>query len=82
MSTEYTWIGWGRPGKCTPIPGEALATFECLHCERIITAESEDGTIMGICHREHPVHGVQFHPDSIATEHGHALLKNFLALAS
>jgi hypothetical protein len=38
---EYTWTGWGRPGKCTPIPGEALVTFECLHCERIITAESD-----------------------------------------
>lgn len=46
-----------------------------------ITAETDDGTIMGICHREHPVHGVQFHPESIATEHGHALLKNFLDLA-
>jgi anthranilate synthase component 2 len=46
-----------------------------------ITAETEDGTIMGICHREHPVHGVQFHPESIATEHGHALLRNFLDLA-
>jgi len=46
-----------------------------------ITAETEDGTIMGICHRDHPVHGVQFHPESIATEHGHALLKNFLDLA-
>lgn len=46
-----------------------------------ITAETEDGTIMGLCHREHPVHGVQFHPESIATEHGHALLKNFLNLA-
>jgi anthranilate synthase/aminodeoxychorismate synthase-like glutamine amidotransferase len=46
-----------------------------------ITAETEDGTIMGICHREHPVHGVQFHPESIATEHGHALLQNFLDLA-
>jgi hypothetical protein len=39
--TEYTWIGWGRDGKCIPIPGEALATFECVHCERIITAESD-----------------------------------------
>ena len=46
-----------------------------------ITAETEDGTIMGLCHREHPVHGVQFHPESIATEHGHALLKSFLNLA-
>jgi anthranilate synthase component 2 len=46
-----------------------------------ITAETDDGTIMGLCHREHPVHGVQFHPESIATQHGHALLRNFLELA-
>jgi anthranilate synthase component 2 len=46
-----------------------------------ITAESEDGTIMGCRHRDRPVHGVQFHPESIASEHGHALLRNFLAEA-
>ncbi|MEM1101384.1 MAG: aminodeoxychorismate/anthranilate synthase component II [Pseudomonadota bacterium] len=44
-----------------------------------ITAELEDGTIMGLQHRELPIHGVQFHPESIASEHGHALLQNFLA---
>lgn len=43
-----------------------------------ITAELEDGTIMGLMHKELPIHGVQFHPESIASEHGHALLKNFL----
>ena len=43
-----------------------------------ITAELEDGTIMGFQHRELPIHGVQFHPESIASEHGHKLLQNFL----
>ena len=43
-----------------------------------ITAELEDGTIMGLQHRDLPIHGVQFHPESIASQHGHALLKNFL----
>jgi anthranilate synthase component 2 len=43
-----------------------------------ITAELDDGTIMGLSHKELPIHGVQFHPESIASEHGHALLKNFL----
>jgi anthranilate synthase component 2 len=46
-----------------------------------ITAESGDGLIMGLQHRTLPLHGVQFHPESIASEHGHALLANFLNLA-
>ena len=45
-----------------------------------VTAETE-GIIMGLQHKTHPVHGVQFHPESIASEHGHALLANFLSLA-
>ncbi len=49
---------------------------DCL----VINAELEDGTIMGITHRELPIHGVQFHPESIRSEHGHAMLKNFLNL--
>ena len=44
-----------------------------------VTAELEDGTIMGLQHRELPIHGVQFHPESIASEHGHRILQNFLA---
>jgi anthranilate synthase component 2 len=46
-----------------------------------VTAETADGLIMGLQHRELPIHGVQFHPESIASEHGHALLRNFLDLA-
>jgi anthranilate synthase component 2 len=46
-----------------------------------VTATSEDGVIQGVMHKTHPVHGVQFHPESIASENGHALLGNFLKLA-
>ena len=46
-----------------------------------VNARSPDGLIMGMRHRELPFHGVQFHPESIATEHGHALIANFLTLA-
>lgn len=46
-----------------------------------ITAETEDGLVMGLSHRALPVHGVQFHPESIASEHGHRILKSFLDLA-
>jgi anthranilate synthase/aminodeoxychorismate synthase-like glutamine amidotransferase len=51
---------------------------DCLE----VTAQSEDGEIMGVRHREFVVEGVQFHPESFLTEHGHALLKNFLKLGS
>lgn len=47
---------------------------DCLE----ITAELDDGTIMGLQHKTLPMHGVQFHPESIASEHGHQLLQNFL----
>ncbi|MDE2183993.1 MAG: aminodeoxychorismate/anthranilate synthase component II [Alphaproteobacteria bacterium] len=46
-----------------------------------VTATADDGVIMGVMHKRHPVHGVQFHPESIASENGHALLQNFLRLA-
>lgn len=45
-----------------------------------ITAQSEDGLIMGLAHTSLPLHGVQFHPESIATEHGHKMFQNFLSV--
>ena len=51
---------------------------DCLE----ITAETDDGVIMGLAHRKYPVHGVQFHPESIASEQGYELLKNFLMIVN
>jgi anthranilate synthase component 2 len=47
-----------------------------------VTAETDDGLVMGLSHTSLPVHGVQFHPESIASEHGHLILRNFLELAA
>ena len=47
----------------------------------LVNARSDDGAVMGFRHASLPIHGVQFHPESIATEHGHAMLTNFLRIA-
>jgi anthranilate synthase component 2 len=49
--------------------------------ELIVNATAPDASVMGVRHRALPIHGVQFHPESIATEHGHAMLANFLRIA-
>jgi anthranilate synthase component 2 len=80
-SVEHTGVGVFRG-----LPSPFIATrYHSLAVERAslpecleITAWTADGEIMGLRHRRLPVEGVQFHPESIATEHGHALLKNFL----
>ncbi len=54
---------------------------EDIPVDLIVNAISDDGHVMGFRHVSLPIHGVQFHPESIATEHGHAMLANFMALA-
>ena len=54
---------------------------ETMPRELEVTAETNDGLVMGLAHQRLPVHGVQFHPESIASEYGHLLLKNFLDIA-
>jgi anthranilate synthase component II len=54
---------------------------EGASADLIVNATSDDGHIMGFRHRELPLHGVQFHPESIATDHGHAMLANFMRMA-
>jgi anthranilate synthase component II len=53
-----------------------------LPAELAVVAETDDRLIMGLAHARLPVHGVQFHPESIASEHGHLILKNFLDIAA
>ena len=55
---------------------------ESLPAALRVTARSEEGEIMALQHREHPVYGVQFHPESVLTEHGHEMLRNFLECES
>lgn len=54
---------------------------QTLPSDLIVTAETADGTIMGLAHKHHRVYGVQFHPESIASQHGHEMINNFLKLA-
>ena len=73
-------------GMFTGLPSPFMATRyhslavarETLPNTLNVTAWTEDGEIMGFQHHDRPIHGVQFHPESIATEHGHAMLANFL----
>jgi anthranilate synthase component II len=86
MHGKTSNISHAAKGVFAGLPSPFLATrYHSLAIERAslpdcleITAESEDGEIMGVRHRQFALEGVQFHPESILTEHGHALLKNFL----
>ena len=89
MHGKLSPVRHGGEGVFRGLPNPFQATrYHSLTVERDslpdclkITAETDDGVILGLSHRELPVHGVQFHPESIASEQGHALLKNFLEIA-
>ena len=72
--------GINGPFRATRYHSLTIAS-ESMPADLVETAHTEDGTIMGVRHRTDPVHGVQFHPESIASEHGHRILKNFLEIA-
>ena len=86
MHGKLSAIRHNGDGLFDGLPQEFAATrYHSLIVEREslpdpleVSAETDQGVIMGLAHREHPIFGVQFHPESIASEHGHALLANFL----
>ncbi len=75
---QGVFVGLPTPFTATRYHSLIVARASVPDCLEV-TAESED-ILMGLQHRTLPIHGVQFHPESIASEHGHALLKNFLNL--
>jgi anthranilate synthase component 2 len=89
MHGKLSRIRHGAKGIFAGLPNDFQATrYHSLIVERgtlpadlEITAETDDGLIMGLAHKKHAIHGVQFHPESIASEGGHKLLGNFLRLA-
>jgi len=79
ITTTQTGVFAGLPRQFTVNRYHSLS-IERASCPEVleITAWTEDGEIMGVRHKELPIEGVQFHPESILSEHGHALLRNFL----
>lgn len=77
---EGVLAGLPSPFKATRYHSLTLERESLPDCLEI-TAESDDGVIQGLRHRDLPIHGVQFHPESIASEHGHQVIQNFLDIA-
>jgi anthranilate synthase component II len=71
------FAGLPTPYRATRYHSLVIERESCPDCLEV-TAWTDDGEIMGVRHKSLPIEGVQFHPESIMTEHGHALLKNFL----
>ncbi|MFY9513566.1 MAG: aminodeoxychorismate/anthranilate synthase component II [Rubrivivax sp.] len=81
ISTDGQGLYRGLPERFSVVRYHSLAIEQAsLPAELLVTSRSDDGEIMGVRHREVPLEGVQFHPESILSEHGHALLRNFLAM--
>jgi len=78
---ESVFKGFDTPFRATRYHSLIVARDSLPACLRV-TAETEDGLIMGLAHESHPVHGVQFHPESIESEYGHDLLRNFVEIAN
>ena len=79
ISNDGTGVFAGLPDRFTATRYHSLTVDPAsLPNSLSPNAHTDDGTIMGLRHAEHPVHGVQFHPESIASEHGHRLIRNFL----
>ncbi len=77
---DGTGLFQGLPSPFTATRYHSLIVTEIPE-DLVVNATAGDGSVMGFRHRELPIHGVQFHPESIATEHGHAMLANFLSLS-
>ena len=81
VSHDGTGVFAGIPSPFTATRYHSLMVArQDLPADLVANAETEDGVIQGLRHVSKPIHGVQFHPESIATEHGHALLANFLRI--
>jgi anthranilate synthase component 2 len=79
---DNTGLYEGLPSPFTATRYHSLIVREeDMPASLIVNARAPDGTVMGFRHESLPIHGVQFHPESIATEHGHAMLANFMRLA-
>jgi len=80
ISHDGTGVFEGLPSPFTATRYHSLVVDD-IPADLVVNATASDGSVMGIRHATLPIHGVQFHPESIATEHGHALLANFMRLA-